>query len=144
MNMEGSLTAERRLLMRDVFDLPDLAAMDDGIANGTHEPPRARRSRCRCSRRRGGLFAAAPAPLHGTSCEHFQKFVLFTNYQFYIDEFIKLGHELMANPSGAPGDDYIAFVEPGNLVTRRVGSRCSRAMRWARRRRACRRCRAIT
>jgi hypothetical protein len=39
MNIEGSLTAERRLLMRDVFDLPNLAAMDDGIANGTHEPP---------------------------------------------------------------------------------------------------------
>jgi AMP nucleosidase len=37
-HLEGSLTAERRLLMRDVFDLPDLAAMDDGIANGTHEP----------------------------------------------------------------------------------------------------------
>ena len=28
----------RRLLLRDRFDLPDLAAMDDGIANGTHEP----------------------------------------------------------------------------------------------------------
>ena len=24
--------------MRDVFDLPDLASMDDGIANGTFEP----------------------------------------------------------------------------------------------------------
>ena len=48
----------------------------------------------------------------GTSCEHFQKFVLFTNYQFYIDEFIQLGHELMReSPAGA--DDYIAFVEPG-------------------------------
>ncbi|MFY8116855.1 MAG: AMP nucleosidase, partial [Roseateles sp.] len=35
-HVEGSLSAERRLLMRDVFDLPDLAAMDDGIANGTH------------------------------------------------------------------------------------------------------------
>ena len=29
------MSAERRQLMRDVFDLPDLAAMDDGIANGT-------------------------------------------------------------------------------------------------------------
>ena len=37
-HVEGSLSAERRLLMRDLFDLPDLAAMDDGIANGTHEP----------------------------------------------------------------------------------------------------------
>ncbi|HPM66523.1 MAG TPA: AMP nucleosidase, partial [Piscinibacter sp.] len=37
-HVEGSLSAERRQLMRDVFDLPDLGAMDDGIANGTHEP----------------------------------------------------------------------------------------------------------
>ena len=34
-HIEGTLSPERRLLMRDVFDLPDLAAMDDGIANGT-------------------------------------------------------------------------------------------------------------
>jgi AMP nucleosidase len=31
------MVAERRLLMRDLFDLPDLYAMDDGIANGTFE-----------------------------------------------------------------------------------------------------------
>lgn len=120
-HLEGSLTAERRLLMRDVFDLPDLAAMDDGIANGTHEP-------------RAGealplsLFTAPRVDYSlqrlrhytGTSCEHFQKFVLFTNYQFYIDEFVKLGHALMASRA-SDGDEYIAFVEPGNLVTRRVG-----------------------
>ena len=32
------MSAERRLLMRDRFDLPDSGAMDDGIANGTFEP----------------------------------------------------------------------------------------------------------
>ena len=37
-HIEGSLSPERRLLLRDRFDLPDLAAMDDGIANGTYEP----------------------------------------------------------------------------------------------------------
>ncbi|MDP3835453.1 MAG: AMP nucleosidase, partial [Hydrogenophaga sp.] len=37
-HVEGSLDLARRALMRDVFDLPDLTAMDDGIANGTHEP----------------------------------------------------------------------------------------------------------
>ncbi len=35
-HIEGNLSAERRQLMRDWFDLPDLAAMDDGIANGTY------------------------------------------------------------------------------------------------------------
>ena len=45
--------------------------------------------------------------------------MLFTNYQFYIDEFIKLGHALMADASGA--HDYAAFVEPGNVLSRRAG-----------------------
>ncbi len=117
-HVEGHMTAERRMLMRDVFDLPDLAAMDDGIANGTYEP------------RPGdpqplALFTAPRVDysLHrlrhysGTGPEHFQNFVLFTNYQFYIDEFVRMGHAAMADPAS----EYIAFVEPGNVVTRRIG-----------------------
>jgi len=117
-HIEGQLSAERRLLMRDVFDLPDLHAMDDGIANGTWEP-----------------LAGDPQPLSlftaprvdyslqrlrhytGTLPEWFQNFVLFTNYQFYIDEFIRLGRAEMENPDS----EFIAFIEPGNVVTRRVG-----------------------
>ncbi len=115
-HVEGELSAERRQLMRDVFDLPDLAAMDDGIANGTWEP-------------RGSeplplsLFTAPRVDysLHrlrhytGTRPDYFQNFVLFTNYQFYIDEFVRLGHEAMADPQS----EFMAFVEPGNVVTRR-------------------------
>jgi len=117
-HIEGTLSAERRQLMRDVFDLPDLAAMDDGIANGTYVP------------RPGealplSLFTAPRVDysLHrlrhytGTAPEHFQNFVLFTNYQFYIDEFVRMGHEAMNDPQSA----YVAFIEPGNVVTRRVG-----------------------
>ncbi|RVC68061.1 AMP nucleosidase, partial [Mesorhizobium sp. M2A.F.Ca.ET.046.02.1.1] len=48
-----------------------------------------------------------------TSPQHFQNFVLFTNYQFYIDEFVARARELMAK-----GDSgYVEFVEPGNVVT---------------------------
>jgi AMP nucleosidase len=43
--------------------------------------------------------------------------VLFTNYQFYIDEFVRLGHAAMADPDS----EYVCFVEPGNVITRRVG-----------------------
>ena len=98
-HIEGNLSAERRQLMRDVFDLPDLTAMDDGIANGTYEP--------RAGEPRPLALFTAPRvdySLHrlrhytGTAPEYFQNFVLFTNYQFYI-----------------------GFVEPGNMVTRRVG-----------------------
>lgn len=100
--------------LRDMFDVPDLAAMDDAIVNGTHaamagEPqPLA-------------LFRAARIDysLHrlihytGTRPGHFQNFVIFTNYQFYIDAFIRLGKERMA--AGDPV--YDSFVEPGNVVT---------------------------
>ena len=117
-HVEGSMSIDRRALMRDVFDLPDLAAMDDGIANGTYE---ARPGEAMPL----SLFTAARVDYSlqrlrhytGTSPHWFQNFVLFTNYQFYIDEFVKLGHEAMANPAS----EYIAFVEPGNVVTRRVG-----------------------
>ena len=50
----------------------------------------------------------------GTDPEHFQNFVIFTNYQFYVDAFGRLGHEHMA--SGRTGAD--AFVEPGNVIER--------------------------
>ena len=117
-HIEGSMSSERRLMMRDVFDLPDLAAMDDGIANGTHEGRRGEPGPL-------SLFIAPRVDYSlqrlrhytGTAPEHFQNFVLFTNYQFYIDEFIKLGHEQMVDAASP----YTAFVEPGNVVTRRVG-----------------------
>jgi len=118
-HIEGHLTPERRMLMRDVFDLPDLGGMDDGIANGTwqHHPGEAYPL---------SLFTAARVDysLHrlrhytGTAPEWFQNFVLFTNYQFYIDEFVRLGHEEMANPDS----EYTAFIEPGNVVTRCAGT----------------------
>jgi AMP nucleosidase len=119
-HIEGDMTPERRLLMRDRFDLPDLNAMDDGIANGTFEPEPGDAQPL-------ALFTAPRVDysLHrlrhytGTAPEHFQNFVLFTNYQFYIDEFVRLGHETMA--SAARAQDYTCFVEPGNVVTRRAG-----------------------
>ncbi len=117
-HLEGSLSAERRLLLRDLFDLPDLNAMDDSIANGAHDPAPGEPEPL-------SLFTAPRIDysLHrlrhytGTVPEHFQNYVLFTNYQFYIDEFVRLGHAMMADPSS----EYEAFIEPGNVLTRRVG-----------------------
>ncbi len=107
---EGS-SAERPL--RDLFDAPDLASMDDTIINGTLR-----------------LAPGDPAPLAlfragridyslhrlrhytGTSPEHFQNFVIFTNYQFYVDAFARIGRARMT--AGDP--EYLAFVEPGDAV----------------------------
>jgi len=121
--IEGAMVSERRIRMRDLFDLPDLAAMDDGIANGTFEPAPGEPLPL-------ALFTAPRVDysLHrlqhytGTAATHFQKFVLFTNYQFYIDEFIRLGHEVLTQPARSD-DDYVAFVEPGNVVTQRSDGR---------------------
>ncbi len=121
-HLERDLNADHIARLPMIFDQPDLAHMDDTVPNGTHtvrpgEPgPLA-------------LFTAQRIDLSlqrlkhytGTSAEHFQKFVLFTNYQFYVDEFIRDSHALMAksqDPSQTDhNDEYSAFVEPGNVVT---------------------------
>jgi AMP nucleosidase len=117
--LEGSLTPAQRIAMRDLFDLPDLAAMDDGIANGTWAPAPGEAQPL-------ALFTAPRVDysLHrlrhysGTLPDHFQNFVLFTNYQFYIDEFVRLGRAVV----GDGQDGYSAFVEPGNVVTTSSGT----------------------
>jgi AMP nucleosidase len=118
--LEGSLDAKRRLLLRDRFDLPDLAAMDDSIANGTFQPgPDGVQPLSLFTAPRVDYSLHRLRHYTGTAPEHFQNFVLFTNYQFYIDEFVKLGRETMASSKAAK--DYVAFVEPGNVITRRAG-----------------------
>jgi len=118
----GDLDPQRLQRLGEYFDLPDLAMMDDSIVNGTHEP----------KVRDPTPLALFTAPrvdysLHrlkhytGALPEHFQNFVLFTNYQFYVDEFVKLGRELMSHTDDAEERDYrsqyIAFVEPGDVTT---------------------------
>jgi AMP nucleosidase len=120
-HIEGSMPAERRLLMRDLFDLPDIGAMDDGIANGTFEPgPGEPRPLALFNAPRVDYSLHRLRHYTATAPEHFQNFVLFTNYQFYIDEFVRLGHALMSDPNQG-GNEYTRFVEPSNLVTRRAG-----------------------
>src|SRR5690606_10404411 len=116
--VDSASTPVRRLL-RDVFDTPDLAAMDDAIVNGT-------------LRRAPGepaplaLFRAARVDyslhrLHhytGTDPEHFQNFVILTNYQFYVDAFARIGRERMAASNG----EWESFVEPGTVITRSGGA----------------------
>ncbi|WP_417685895.1 AMP nucleosidase [Roseibium sp.] len=109
----GAAAAAVERPLADIFDLPDLSVMDDAIANGTYEP-------------NGTMpLASFTGPrvdysLHrlqhytATAAGHFQNYVLFTNYQFYIDEFCRMSHDLLADPDSG----YEAFVEPGNLVTR--------------------------
>src|SRR2546427_459958 len=111
-NIAASVATRDRPL-RDLFDTPDLATIDDAIVNGTRPAgPRQPLAMFRAARVDYSLHRLYHYT--GTDPEHFQNFVIFTNYQFYVDAFARLCHEHMA--SGHPGSD--AFVEPGNVITR--------------------------
>jgi AMP nucleosidase len=96
-----------------LFPMPDLSHTDDSIANGTW-------------RGRPGepkplaLFTAERVDysLHrlvhytGTSPGHFQRFVLLTNYQRYVDHFLEVARAAITE-----GEEYDRLVEPGDVVT---------------------------
>jgi len=113
-HVEGEVADKIDRPLRDMFDVPDLAVMDDAIVNGTYVGPP------------GEPLPLAPftAPridysLHrlphytATRPEHFQNYVIFTNYQFYIDGFVEKARRMIAAGEGG----YTSFVEPGNVVT---------------------------
>ncbi len=98
--------------LRDYFDVPDLATISDEIINCTEDV--------------SGLDVKPLAPFsaqrvdyslarlsHYTSTDpvHFQNHVLFTNYQFYVDEFVRFSREAVGKDSG-----YSALVLPGNRI----------------------------
>jgi AMP nucleosidase len=122
MHVEGDLMPERIGKLADSFNLPDLALMDDSIANGTFQKDA-----------HGFLpLALFTAPrvdysLHrlrhytATAANHFQNFVIFTNYQFYVDEFVRLALDMMRPAEdvqlAAYRKNYKCFVEPGGHIT---------------------------
>ncbi len=101
------------------FDMPSLKVMDDRIVNGEVESDPSGPMPL-------SLFTAPRIDysLHrlrhycGTSPEYFQNFVLFTNYQVYIDGFIQRAEELVRDPASG----YTAFVEPGDRLLRSNGT----------------------
>ncbi len=100
-----------------VFALPDLSRIDDTIANGTYRTANGEPSPLSLfSAERVDLALQRLSHYTGTDAQHFQRFVIFTNYQRYVDAFQRLGHEAMVDGGG---DDYVTFVEPGNVVTAR-------------------------
>lgn len=107
-HLENGLEAEQLASISDLFDVPDLDLMDDEIAN----------SRFKQDADTDGPLALFTAPrvdislqrlrhYCGMDADHFQNFVIFTNYQFYIDEFVKLGETLVAED-----EQYSGFVQP--------------------------------
>ncbi len=108
-----AMAGELAFTLRDVFDVPDLSITTDDIVNGEGV------------RNADGSIPLAPftaqrvdyslarlAHYTATDPEHFQNHVLFTNYQFYVDEFEAYARLQLADPDSG----YTAFVSPGNHV----------------------------
>ncbi|MDJ0609124.1 MAG: AMP nucleosidase [Kiloniellales bacterium] len=107
------LSAERIQQLRSAFPLPDLSVISDSVANGTHVPvPGTPKPLALFSGPRVDYSLVRLFHYTGTSPLYFQRFVLFTNYQRYVDEFVTFGHAQVSE-----GEEYAAFVEPGNVVT---------------------------
>lgn len=113
-HVDGSFADSLKRPLRDIFDVPDLNGTDDLIANGTFEPiPGEPLPLAPFTAQRIDYSLHRLAHYTATSPQHFQNFVLFTNYQFYVDEFCLFARDMMAKGGGG----YTAFVEPGNLMT---------------------------
>jgi AMP nucleosidase len=121
-HLEADLNEEQMKQVPYLFDIPDMSLMEDDIANGTFEAKEGRPLPLSMfNAQRVDLSLMRLRHYTGTSAPHFQNFVIFTNYQFYIDEFCRIATEIMTRAD----DDqtrrtrmsYTSFVEPGNKIT---------------------------
>jgi AMP nucleosidase len=110
----ASLDLKQREELQHFFHMPNLVATNDVIVDGG------------MILERGGaqplsLFTAERTDysLHriqhytATRPEHFQNFILFTNYQRYVDEFVELGRQKVET------GEIDALIEPGDRITRK-------------------------
>jgi AMP nucleosidase len=103
-------------LMRDVFDVPDLGTTNDAIVNGTgFTYGDGARPLAPFTAQRVDYSLARLAHYTATTPEDFQNHVLFTNYQFYVDEFVAYARAALRDPDSG----YVELVGPMNQrVTR--------------------------
>ena len=108
----SGISQERAHQLTYLFPMPDLSQTDDQIANGTYWPADGEPEPL-------AIFTAERVDysLHrlyhysGTAPQHFQRFILLTNYQRYIEHFIA-----WAQSEIDEGDSYERFVGPGNVI----------------------------
>ncbi len=117
-HVERSIVETLHRPLRDLFDVPDLNTTDDHIVNGNARlSPAGARPLAPFTAQRIDYSLARLAHYTATSPTHFQNHVLFTNYQFYMDEFVEYALKVLADPASG----YTAFVEPGNAVITHEG-----------------------
>ncbi|SES10041.1 AMP nucleosidase [Tranquillimonas rosea] len=99
--------------LRDVFDVPDLTTTHDDIVNGEgYVHGDGSFPLAAFTAQRIDYSLARLSHYTATAADHFQNHVLFTNYQFYIDEFEVYARAALDDPDSG----YTAFVGPGNAT----------------------------
>ena len=101
------------LPLRDLFDVPDLSTTHDDIVNGMDfRFADGARALAPFTAQRIDYSLARLQHYTATSAEHFQNHVLFTNYQFYVEELEAYARQALRDPDS----NYEAFVAPGDVV----------------------------
>ncbi|MCY3879702.1 MAG: AMP nucleosidase [Rhodobacteraceae bacterium] len=97
--------------LRDAFDVPQLETMNDDIINGldVHNSDGSK-PLAAFTAQRIDYSLARIRHYTDTDAEHFQNFVLFTNYQFYVDGFTEYAQSVLADPASG----YTELIAPGN------------------------------
>jgi AMP nucleosidase len=112
---DGGLTVPQEgaadFILRDVFDVPDLATTNDDIVNGTHVAHNGTGPLSLFTAQRVDYSLARLAHYTATDPIHFQNHVLFTNYQIYVSEFEAYARTRLADPESG----YSAFVSTNNV-----------------------------
>ena len=111
--LDGNITQDRvsQISLRDVFDVPELSNMNDNIVDGLYDNhggmplPLAP-----FTAQRVDYSLARLAHYTATQPEHFQNYVLFTNYQFYVSAFEIYAREQLAQTDSG----YTSFVATGD------------------------------
>ena len=97
--------------LRDVFDVPELSSTNDNIVNGTSVPaPDGTEPLAPFTAQRIDYSLARLSHYTATDPVHFQNHVLFTNYQFYVEEFETYARHMLADPTSG----YSSFVGTDN------------------------------
>ncbi|MEK9879226.1 MAG: AMP nucleosidase [Paracoccaceae bacterium] len=111
--LDGNITQDRvsQTSLRDMFDVPELSNMNDNIVDGLYDNhggmplPLAP-----FTAQRVDYSLARLAHYTATQPEHFQNYVLFTNYQFYVSAFEIYAREQLARTDSG----YTSFVATGD------------------------------
>lgn len=106
-----SFTKKQADRVKEGFVLPNLSRIDDSIANGTYRNTDNMKPLSLFPAERTDYSLNRLQHYSGTTPDHFQNFILLTNYQRYIDSFIDYAKERIQNDSR-----YTALVGPNNQL----------------------------